>query len=172
MELKKYKLADCLTEFHAGKNISAKEISEGAAYPVFGGNGLRGRTNTYNQDGQYVIIGRQGAYCGNVRYKTGKAFLTEHAIVGQPTDQHNAIYLANKLSLINLSQYQGQSAQPGLSVETLSNIVIELPNKKIQDRVANVLSALDSKIEINKQINDNLPRLDHSSAMVKARRAA
>ena len=129
------------------KNISAKEISEDAAYPVFGGNGLRGRTNTYNQDGQYVIIGRQGAYCGNLRYNTGKAFLTEHAIAGQPT-------------------------QPGLSVETLSNIVIELTNKEIQDRVANILSALDSKIEINKQINDNLPKLVHSSAKVEVHRAA
>ena len=156
MELKKYRLGDCFTEFHAGKSISAKEISDDAVYPVFGGNGLRGWTSTYNQDGRYVIIGRQGAYCGNVRYNIGKAYLTEHAIVGQPTECHNAIYLSNKLSLMNLAQFQGQSAQPGLSVETLSNIIVYLPSKDVQNRIASIIYALDRKIELNKRINDNL----------------
>lgn len=68
MELKKYKLGEICPEFHAGNGIQSSQIKGSGLYPVFGGNGLRGYTDTFNQDGQYLIIGRQGAYCGNVRY--------------------------------------------------------------------------------------------------------
>ena len=154
--MKKYKLGDLLSEFHAGKSILSENIKAVDLYPVYGGNGQRGYTDEYNQDGQYLIIGRQGAYCGNVRYNVGKAYLTEHAIVGQAKENHNVVYIALKLSLINLSQLQGQSAQPGLSVNTLSCISLEMPSKEIQDSIANLISKLDHKIGLNRKINDNL----------------
>ena len=154
--MKKYKLGDLLSEFHAGKAIQTENIKNEGAYPVYGGNGQRGYTDSYNQDGEYLIIGRQGAYCGNVRYNIGKAYLTEHAIVGQTREYHNPIYIALKLSLMKLSQLQGQSAQPGLSVNTLSCISMEMPPKEIQDKIADIMLKLDRKIELNRQINDNL----------------
>ena len=156
MELKRYKLGKICPEFHAGNGIQSSQIKGSGLYPVFGGNGLRGYTDTFNQDGQYLIIGRQGAYCGNVRYNVGKAFLTEHAIVGQTSAEHNAIYLACKLSLMNLAQFQGQSAQPGLSVKNLSEIEILMPPKKIQDNIARVILNIDHKIALNRAINQNL----------------
>ena len=156
MNMKKYKLGDLLSEFHAGKAIQTENIKNKGAYPVYGGNGQRGYTDSYNQDGEYLIIGRQGAYCGNVRYNIGKAYLTEHAIVGQTRENHNPIYIALKLSLMKLSQLQGQSAQPGLSVNTLSCISMEMPPKEIQDKIADIMLKLDRKIELNRQINDNL----------------
>lgn len=159
MELKRYKLGEICPEFHAGNGIQSSQIKGSGLYPVFGGNGLRGYTDTFNQDGQYLIIGRQGAYCGNVRYNVGKAFLTEHAIVGQTSAEHNAIYLACKLSLMNLAQFQGQSAQPGLSVKNLSEIEILMPPKKIQDNIARVILNIDHKIALNRAINQNLEAL-------------
>lgn len=158
-KLKKYKLGELFKEFHAGKNIKSQDIFEQEEFPVFGGNGVRGFTKSYNQDGDYIIIGRQGAYCGNVRYNSGKAYLTEHAIIGKPTNNNNSIYLAYKLSLINLSQFQGQSAQPGLSVETLSNIVISVPEKNKQDSIAKLLKILDDKIALNRRMNAKLEQM-------------
>ena len=152
----KYRLKNLLKEFHAGKSIASNLIKDEGEYPVFGGNGQRGYTDTYNQGGQYLIIGRQGAYCGNVRYNIGKAFLTEHAIVGQANEGNNAVYLALKLSLMDLGKLQGQSAQPGLSVETLSCISLDIPSKEIQDAIATIIVTLDKKIALNRQINDNL----------------
>ena len=172
MELKRYKLGEICPEFHAGNGIQSSQIKGSGLYPVFGGNGLRGYTDTFNQDGQYLIIGRQGAYCGNVRYNVGKAFLTEHAIVGQTSAEHNAIYLACKLSLMNLAQFQGQSAQPGLSVKNLSEIEILMPPKKIQDNIARVILNIDHKIALNRAINQNLPILDSSSKVGEVRLAA
>ena len=147
MEMKKYKLGDVLEEFHSGNNIKAADIKDVGEYPVFGANGLRGYTDRYNCDGDVAIIGRQGAYCGNVKFFSGKAYYTEHAVIAKPKKGFDAKYLACKLPFYQLEKYQGQSAQPGLSVGTLSLIEVELPSYENQKEVALVLSTLDQRIE-------------------------
>lgn len=152
----RYLLGDVCSRLSSGKGISAKEITENGKFPVYGGNGLRGYTENYNFEGDCAIIGRQGAFCGNVRYFKGKAYLTEHAVVVCANEQHNTHYLAYLLSTMNLGRLSGQSAQPGLSVKTLAKQEVELPSLQEQERIVAILDALDQKIEINQQINDNL----------------
>lgn len=50
----------------AGKFISASEIKETGDYPCYGGNGLRGYVDRFNREGNFPLIGRQGALCGNI----------------------------------------------------------------------------------------------------------
>ena len=154
-----YTISEACKRFSSGKGITASQIFEIGAYPVFGGNGIRGYTDAYNFEGECAIIGRQGAYCGNTKYFCGKAYMTEHAIVATANDEHNIGYIANLLSIMNLGQYQGQSAQPGLSVNTLSKIELKLPDKKTQDSIFSLLSALDKKIALNRQINVRLEEM-------------
>ena len=154
-----YTISEACKRFSSGKGITASQIFEIGAYPVFGGNGIRGYTDAYNFEGECAIIGRQGAYCGNTKYFCGKAYMTEHAIVATANDEHNIGYIANLLSIMNLGQYQGQSAQPGLSVNTLSKIELKLPDKKTQDSIFSLLSVLDKKIALNKQINARLEEM-------------
>lgn len=152
----RYLLGDVCSRLSSGKGISAKEITENGKFPVYGGNGLRGYTENYNFEGDCAIIGRQGAFCGNVRYFKGKAYMTEHAVVVCANEQHNTHYLAYLLSTMNLGRLSGQSAQPGLSVKTLAKQEVEFPSLQEQERIVAILDALDQKIEINQQINDNL----------------
>ena len=155
-EWKEYTIGEICLRFSSGKSIKASQISAEGLYPVYGGNGLRGFTDTFNFDGECSIIGRQGAYCGNVRYFKGKAFMTEHAIVAVVNENHNNGYVSNLLSMMNLAQYQGQSAQPGLSVSTLSKLTIKLPDLATQEQCFNVVNLLDKKIQTNNQINQEL----------------
>ena len=154
-----YTISEVCRRFSSGKGITASQIFEIGAYPVFGGNGIRGYTDTYNFEGECAIIGRQGAYCGNTKYFCGKAYMTEHAIVATANDEHNIGYIANLLSIMDLGQYQGQSAQPGLSVNTLSKIELKLPDKETQDSIFSLLFSLDKKITLNKQINARLEEM-------------
>ena len=154
-----YTISEVCRRFSSGKGITASQIFERGAYPVFGGNGIRGYTDTYNFEGECAIIGRQGAYCGNTKYFCGKAYMTEHAIVATANDEHNIGYIANLLSIMDLGQYQGQSAQPGLSVNTLSKIELKLPDKETQDSIFSLLFSLDKKIALNKQINARLEEM-------------
>ena len=61
----------------AGKNIQAAEIHENPfadSYPCYGGNGIRGYVASSNRTGDYPIIGRQGALCGNINRATGEFY--------------------------------------------------------------------------------------------------
>lgn len=155
-EWKTYELESVCSRLSSGKGISAKLISDSGMFPVYGGNGIRGYTSSSNFNGDCAIIGRQGAYCGNVRYFKGEAYMTEHAVVVCANEANNTRYLAYLLSTMNLGRLSGQSAQPGLSVKTLGKQEILLPPKDIQNRIAELLGSLDEKIDINNAINQNL----------------
>lgn len=156
MEWKEYSLGDVCSRLSSGKNIKASEVHNDGLYPVFGGNGIRGFTDKQNFNGECAVIGRQGAYCGNVRYFNGVAYMTEHALVLQGNEKSETQFLAYLLSIMDLGRLSGQSAQPGLSVKTLKIQKVSLPNLSDQRKIAGILSALDSKIENNNKINGNL----------------
>lgn len=149
MKMEVLSIGQICSRFSSGKNITAANIHEFGMYPVYGGNGLRGFTNSYNYDGECAIIGRQGAYCGNVKYVLGKSYMSEHAIVAVTNPNHNNRYFAYKLSLAKLGRFSGQAAQPGLSVTKLLRLKFEMPSRQYQDRVASILSTYDSLIENN-----------------------
>lgn len=159
VEYSEYRLGLLCKRFSSGKGISADLINETGKYPVIGGNGLRGYTDTYNFDGECAVIGRQGAYCGNVQFFSGKGYMTEHAVVTQPNSANNAKYLTYKLSGLSLGRFSGQAAQPGLSVTKLARLRIEMPPKWYQDRVAGILSAYDNLIEVNNKRIDFLEQI-------------
>ena len=156
VEYAKYELKNVCSRLSSGKSISSKMISEEGRYPVYGGNGLRGYTDHSNFSGDCAIIGRQGAFCGNVRYFCGEAYMTEHAVIVCANNLNNTHYLAYLLSTMNLGRLSGQSAQPGLSVKTLGIQEIMLPSIEYQNKVVALLSSLDEKIAVNNNINDNL----------------
>lgn len=156
LEYKQFELGMICSRLSSGKSIPASQIVQHGTFPVYGGNGLRGYTDRANFIGDCAIVGRQGAFCGNVRYFSGEAYMTEHAIVICANNQHNTRYLSYLLSTMNLGRLSGQSAQPGLSVKTLAKQIVELPSLVNQNKIVAILTSLDEKININKQINDNL----------------
>ena len=124
-------------------------------YPVYGGNGLRGYTNKkYTHDGAYILIGRQGALCGNINYVIGKCYISEHAIAVQT--QNNLLWLRYKLDFWNLNRYSESSAQPGLSVEKLTRYKLALPPLEEQQKIAEVLSIWDKAIEKQTRLVEKL----------------
>ena len=154
--IKKYLLKEICSRLSSGKAISSDMLSEEGIYPVYGGNGLRGYTSVKNFDGECAIIGRQGAYCGNVNFFSGEGYMTEHAVVVCGNEKVYTKYLYYLLTTMNLGRLSGQSAQPGLSVKVLGEQEVVLPNLNQQKKVADMLFALDAKIVKNNTINNNL----------------
>ena len=140
---KRYKLEEVTDEFRSGTFIAATDIVDDGEYPVYGGNGLRGYANTFNHDGEFALIGRQGALCGNVNYSYGKAYFTEHAVAVKANSSANTKFLFYLLDLMKLGQYSDQSAQPGLAVGKLIKLENMFPSKQEQERISNLFSLLD-----------------------------
>lgn len=82
--------------------------------------------------------------------------MTEHAVVACAANGNDTHYLAYLLSIMNLGRLSGQSAQPGLSVRTLSKQVIDLPSLREQRQAVELLGSLDKKIETNNRTNGYL----------------
>ena len=154
-EWKEYKLGEVCSRLRSGKGIKANSVFNTGRYPVIGGNGVRGYANESNFEGQAAIIGRQGAYCGNVRFFEGEAYMTEHAVVAVGNELADTRFLACLLSIMHLGNLSAQSAQPGISVQTLSKQIVRLPSVSYQKKVSKIIKSLDDKIEVNKRINDN-----------------
>ena len=66
----------------------------------------------------------------------------------------------------------GSGQRYTLSNSTINTIPVLLPSLTEQHTIGKVLADIDRKIELNKQINDNLPWLDRSSRGVEVRLAA
>lgn len=145
------RLREVCSRLSSGSNITAKDIHESGNFPVFGGNGIRGYAAEANFSGECAIIGRQGAYCGNVRYFIGEARMTEHAIVACAGPSHHTRFLAYLLSNMNLGSLSGQAAQPGLSVKVLAQQSVRMPSRQNQERIAVILGAYDDLIEVNRR---------------------
>ena len=155
----KHTIGELCEEFKSGKNIKAENIQEGGVYPVFGGNGLRGYADRYNHEGDYVLIGRQGALCGNVRFVTGKTYITEHAIAAKATNNNYTRFLEYLFVRLNLGQFSDQSAQPGLAVNKLLKIETFVPSKEEQYKIASLLKFLDERIATQNKIIEKLESL-------------
>ena len=152
----------------AGKNITSANIyeekSEQHPYQCFGGNGIRGFVATYNREGHFALIGRQGALCGNINLASGKFYATEHAVVVDHYSMTDVLWSAWFLKALNLNQYATATAQPGLAVANIVKVLIPLPplaeQKRIVAKIEELLPLVDryeqawSKLE---QFNSRFP---------------
>jgi len=122
-------------------------------YPVFGGNGIMGYSESYNYTGETVIIGRVGEYCGITRYVDEPCWITDNALYAKEIAEGvKPIYLAYKLQQLNLSRYRSKGGQPLISQTMINPISLPLPPLPEQKRIAEVLSTWDQAIQLTEQL--------------------
>jgi type I restriction enzyme S subunit len=131
----------------SGESITSIDIEDTGTYPVFGGNGPRGFTECHTHDGYFVLVGRQGALCGNVHFTSGKFWASEHALVANPLRQYNTKWFGQTLRAMNLGQYSVSAAQPGLSVENVGNLRLPFPPLPEQIQIASFLDRECGKLD-------------------------
>ncbi|MFV0592942.1 MAG: restriction endonuclease subunit S [Draconibacterium sp.] len=155
------KRIDEVCELKAGQFVKADKIIktfEENLFPCYGGNGLRGYVETFTNEGQFSLVGRQGALCGNVHLVSGKFHATEHALVAYPKKDINTIWLHYQLIFMNLNQFATGTAQPGLSVMNMNPIEISVPTLKEQEKIVSEIKKIENKIaELKKEI-ESIPR--------------
>ncbi len=103
-----------LARFKSGEGITSDGIADAGKYPVFGGNGVRGYANFFTHEGHFVLIGRQGALCGNINYAKDRFWASEHAVVATLAPGNEVYWFGEILRVMNLNQYSQSAAQPGL----------------------------------------------------------
>ena len=144
-----------LFKLKSGDGLSSKDFNTGI-YPVYGGNGISGYHNSFNMKGCYIIIGRVGVYCGNVRKVDGEFWLTDNAFrLIYKENEQNSFFILYLLNILDLHQYANAAAQPVISNLTLKSINVPLPPLSLQQSFAHKIEQIDrQKAEVQKTITD------------------
>ena len=178
MKKKKYKIGDI------GKVITGKTPSTSIAEnyicgtipfytpeDVAKGLGMMGRNNRFISQtgfeeiasntisGESVLVGCIGSDMGNVAYSNITCATNQQ--INSITQFENGfapLYVYYLLSTMKayFQKIAGSTTTPILPKSVFEEIEIHLPNIKLQKDVVSILYALDRKIELNRQINDNL----------------
>ena len=126
-------------------------------YPVYGGNGILDYANDYNQENETIIIGRVGAYCGNVFFEKKQFWLSDNALGIKSTNISNITFLYYKLKQMKLNNVAIGAAQPLLTQTLLKELEIIIPQSiQEQKAIAKILTAFDDKIELLQAQNKTL----------------
>ena len=132
-------------------------------YPCFGGNGIRGYVDEYNQDGIFSIVGRQGALCGNINIAKGKFYATEHAVVTTLFSGIDFNWSNYVLEALQLNSYATGAAQPGLSVANVLNVFVPVPPTQEQVHIGIRIAESIKIIENIEDEKENLQTLISSA---------
>ena len=137
-----------ISHMKAGKFVKASSIKSEKnlkLYSCYGGNGLRGYVESFTHEGEFLLIGRQGALCGNIKRVNGKFHATEHAIVCSPKMKYESLWLYHMLVMINLNKYATGAAQPGLNVGTLVDLEVMFASYNLQNQFAERVQAIEAQ---------------------------
>ena len=119
-------------------------------YRYYGASGVIDYIDDYIFDGQYILIGEDGA---NILTRSstlafvveGKFWVNNHAHIFQSKKGDNN-FLATYLESLNYEKYNSGTAQPKLNLENLKKVIVADPSKEEQTKIASFLSAVYEKI--------------------------
>lgn len=149
-----------LSRLRSGDSIVSEQIEKEGKYPVYGGNGLRGYYSKYTNNGEYILIGRQGALCGNINYASGKFWASEHAVVTYLRQSIDIKWYGEILRIMNLNQYSLAAAQPGLAMDRIRRLLLPVPPLPEQKAIADYLDTKTAHIDcIVETINTQIEKL-------------
>ena len=150
--MRTYRLSE-LIEIKNGKDH--KSLCDGP-YPVFGSGGVMRYVSEYLYDKPSVLLPRKGTldniqYCDTPFWTVDTLYYTE-----VNTKIVNPYYLYRYLRLLDLSKLDTGTGVPSMTFDSYYGIRVTLPSVEEQNKIAHILQSLDKKIDINRQINDNL----------------
>lgn len=151
-----------LFKFSSGKFLPEEKRFEDGV-PVYGGNGIAWYTNEPLVSEDTVVIGRVGAYCGNVRLVRGEKWITDNAIyiAKFKTKDFTLEFLEKLMTIYDFHQYAGVAAQPKITQKPLEEQMYIVPPIDMQNQFADFVQQTDkSKFELKQAIEgvDNLIR--------------
>ena len=158
-EWKEYRLGN-IASFSYGK-LPKQELLGKGEYVTYSGYKYLEAYPEYNcEKGAVILVARGVGGTGDVKLTTKRCFLTNLSI---KIDLDNRIvlndYFYNMFRQENLRYLDSGSAQSQITIQDLSNVIIEVPSIDEQKRIAGVLSSLDDKIDLLHRENATLEAL-------------
>lgn len=158
MRLETKHLGDLVENLDSRRVPVASANREAGPYPYYGASGVVDHVADYLFEGDHLLLAEDGE---NLRTRalpiaflaSGKFWVNNHAHVLRGREGvADTRYLNYALACVDISGYLSGSAQPKLSQVSMNAIQLKVPPLCEQQAIAEVLGALDDKIEINRKI--------------------
>jgi type I restriction enzyme S subunit len=145
-------VAECLDAIR--KPVRAADRRDGP-YPYYGASGVIDHVDHYLFEGTFALVAEDGE---NLRSRntpvsflaTGKFWVNNHAHILSGTDRCDVRFLSYAIENSDMSGYLTGSTQPKLTQQSLLSMRFHWPPIAEQRAIAEVLGALDDKIEANR----------------------
>ena len=129
-----------------GESVINNLLNETGQYEVFGGNGNMGFYDKFNVDGDNIIIGRVGAYCGNVRLINEKKWISDNALILKLFNKKLYDYISKALEIGDLNKLNMSNAQPLITGTKVMNFFIPFPNNSEREQIVLRIKLIEEKI--------------------------
>ena len=153
-------LAEVVT-LQRGHDLPSQDREEGQV-PIIGSFGITGTHDEAKYQGPGVAIGRSGASIGVATYCKSDYWPLNTCLFVKNFRGNYPRWVYYLLDSIDFTAYNSGSAQPSLNRNYLANIRIALPPLPEQRAIAEVLGALDDKIESNRRKVEILSALEEA----------
>ncbi len=141
---------------HQPGKYLARSAYENGPYKVYGSNSEMGHHREPLYLGPMIVLARIGANAGALRYSNEPAWINNNASALIPDPAVNPRWLYYKLLSMSLDQYRAGTSQPFIALDALMSATVDIPDRNTQNLIADALSALDDKIELNRRMNATL----------------
>ena len=148
------RLSECLV--CKSSTLQESDVYEQGTYPVYGANGIVGYLDNYNTEGEAVYIIKDGSGVGTVSYVTGKCSATGTLNTLQAKEGYFLQYLYYLLKVFNFEPYKTGMAIPHIYFKDYGKAKFFCPSYTEQLQYAQSLSAIDSKLLVEKNILTSL----------------
>ena len=148
------RLSDCLD--CSSSTLQESDVCETGIYPVYGANGIVGYLGNYNTEDEAVYIIKDGSGVGTVSYVTGKCSATGTLNTLQAKDGYSLQYLYYLLKVFNFEPYKTGMAIPHIYFKDYGKAKVFCPSYTEQLQYARLLSAIDSKLSVEKNTLRNM----------------
>ena len=143
------------------RNGERPSASKNGIFPIYGANGIMGYASNFLVDNNFtIVIGRVGA-SGEVHLGTGKIWISDNAIYSENYNKNKVYmtFLYHLLKFKKISQFASKSTHPIITQSFLNSFLIPLPPLPEQQKIAEILSTVDSAIEKVNQAIEKTQRL-------------
>lgn len=135
-----------------------KRPNEEGNIPVYGGNGVLAYTNKFNSQ-NCIIIGRVGAYCGNVSYSPKECWVSDNAIEAKSKVSASQLFAFHLLKNAELPSRHIGTGQPLMTQGILNAIPCALPDLSEIDAFNDLCEPLQQQFDNNLAENVQLAAL-------------
>jgi len=141
------------TEITTGSGVRQDLRAKDGKYPYYGANGIIGSMDTYNYDGRYLVVGKDGSI-GNHYVVDGKFWSSEHTWVVAFREDVNLDYVKAFLDAWNYKYLITGGVVPGLPRKAFESILVPSPPFNVQENIAHEVMSRKSEAARLKQEAD------------------